>query len=122
MKDMSTRLVYIHRLQMEASKAENNKAAIPQRIPIRLWIVPSFEKTARPHGHKTDIEVSKCFSSHNHAADEYGIERTLSEQDTLSQRALIQAVAREGNMELRDCGIRMKSATKREKSPQFHRK
>jgi hypothetical protein len=65
MKDMSTRLVYIRRLQMEASKAENNKAAIPQRIPIRLWIVPSFEKTARPHGHKTDIEVSRSFSSQN---------------------------------------------------------
>jgi hypothetical protein len=107
---------------MEASKAGNREAKVPQRAPTLQWTTPFSEKTAWPHGHKTDIEVSKCFSSHNHAADEYGIERTLSEQDTLSQRALIQAVAREGNMELRDCGIRMKSATKREKSPQFHRK
>jgi hypothetical protein len=107
---------------MEASKAENREAKVPQRAPTRQWTILFFERTAWPRGHKTDIEVSKSFSSHNDAADEYGIERTLSEQDTLSQRALIRAVAREGNMELRNCGIRIESGAKWEKNPQFHRR
>jgi hypothetical protein len=88
---------------MEASKAGNTEAAIPQRAPTRQWTIPFSERTAWPHGHKTDIEVSKSFSSHNHIADEYGIygiERTLSEQDTFSQRARTLALASEDRMEL----------------------
>jgi hypothetical protein len=50
---------------MEASKAESNKAARPQRIPIRQWTIPFSGRTARPRGHKTDIEVSQSFSSQN---------------------------------------------------------